>query len=57
VAIVDSAYAAYLGGPTQVTLTTSWQRSKITGILANGQTGLWIIVRQFAGNGDDGARA
>lgn len=52
-AIVNNAYAAYLAGPTQVTLTTSWQRFKLTGTLANGQTGLWIVVRQFAGNGDD----
>lgn len=52
-AIVDNAYAAYLAGPTQVTLTTSWQRFKITGTLASGQTGLWIVVRQFSGNGDD----
>jgi hypothetical protein len=34
-------------------LTTAWQRFKITGTLAGGQTGLWIVVRQFAGNGDD----
>ncbi len=53
IAIVDNAYAAYLAGPTQVTLTTSWQRFKITGTLASGQTGLWIVVRQYASNGDD----
>ncbi len=53
VAIVNNAYAAYLDGPTQVTLTTSWQRFRITGTLASGQTGLWIVVRQFAANGDD----
>ncbi len=53
VAIVNNAYAAYLAGPTQVTLTTSWHRFKITGILASGQTGLWIVVRQYATNGDD----
>lgn len=53
VAIVNNAYATYLAGPTQVTLTTSWQRFKITGTLASGQTGLWIVVRQFAANGDD----
>ncbi len=53
VAIVNNAYATYLAGPTQVTLTTSWQRFKITGTLASGQTGLWIVVRQFSGNGDD----
>jgi len=53
IAIVDNAYAAYLAGPTQITLTTSWQRFKIAGTLAAGQTGLWIVVRQFDGNGDD----
>jgi hypothetical protein len=53
VAIVDNPYAAYLAGPTQITLTTSWQRFKITGTLASGQTGLWIVVRQYAANGDD----
>jgi hypothetical protein len=53
VAIVNNAYAAYLAGPTQVALTTSWQRFKITGTLASGQTGIWIVVRQFAANGDD----
>ncbi|WP_321471509.1 carbohydrate binding domain-containing protein [uncultured Paludibaculum sp.] len=52
-AIVNNSYAAYLAGPTQVTLTTSWQRCKITGTLASGQTGIWIVVRQYAGNGDD----
>jgi hypothetical protein len=53
IAIVDNGYAAYLAGPTEITLTTAWQRFKITGTLASGQTGLWIVVRQFAGNGDD----
>jgi len=53
IAIVDNPYAAYLAGPTQITLTTSWQRFKITGTLASGQTGLWIVVRHFAANGDD----
>ena len=53
IAIVDNAYANYLAGPTQITLTTSWQRFKITGTLASGQTGMWIVVRQYAGNGDD----
>ncbi len=53
IAIVDNAYAAYLAGPAQITLTAFWQRFKITGTLAAGQTGLWIVVRQFDGNGDD----
>jgi hypothetical protein len=52
-AIVDNAYASYLSGPTQVTLTTAWQRFKITGTLASGQTGLWVVVRNFTGNGDE----
>ncbi|HPU74183.1 MAG TPA: hypothetical protein PLA43_19690 [Bryobacteraceae bacterium] len=52
-AIVNNAYTEYLAGPTQITLTTSWQRFKITGTLAAGQTGLWIVVRQYAANGDD----
>jgi hypothetical protein len=52
-AIVDNPYAAYLAGPTQITLTTSWQRFRITGTLASSQTGLWIVVRQYAANGDD----
>ena len=30
-AIVDNAYAGYLAGPTSITLTTAWQRFKITG--------------------------
>ncbi len=51
--LVDNAYAAYLAGPTQVTLTTAWQRLKIMGILASGQTGLWIVVRQYLANADD----
>jgi hypothetical protein len=53
IAIVDNAYAGYLAGPTSITLTMAWQRFRITGTLAGGQTGLWIVVRQFAGNGDN----
>ena len=52
-AIVNNAYGAYLAGPTQVTLTTSWQRFKVTGTLAGGQTGLWIVVRQYDANADN----
>ena len=53
IAVVDNPYAAYLAGPTQITLTASWQRFRITGTLASGQSGLWIVVRHFAANGDD----
>ena len=34
IAIVDNGYAGYLAGPTSITLTTAWQRFKITGTLA-----------------------
>lgn len=53
IAIVDNPYAAYQGGPSQVILTTSWQRFKITGAFASGQTGIWIVVRQYDGNSND----
>ncbi|MBI4910623.1 MAG: hypothetical protein HY820_43825, partial [Acidobacteria bacterium] len=52
-AIVDNAYATYLAGPTQVTLTAAWQRFKITGTLASGQTGLWVVVRNYSGSSDE----
>jgi len=52
-AIVNDAYGAHLTGPKQVNLTASWWLFGITGTLASGQTGLWIVVRQFSGNGDD----
>jgi len=53
IAIVDNGYTSYMAGPAQVTFTASWQRFKITDTLAAGQTGLWIVVRQYAANGDD----
>ena len=53
IAIVDNACAGYLADPTSITLTTAWQRFTVTGTLAGGQTGLWIVVRQLAGNGDN----
>jgi hypothetical protein len=53
IAIADNLYATYLAGSIQIAFTTAWQRFKITGTLASGQTGLWIVVRQSAGNGDD----
>ncbi len=43
IAIVDNGYAAYLAGPMQVKLTTTWQRFRITGTLAAGRpaSGSW----------------
>lgn len=40
-------------GSSPITLTTSWQHFKITGTLASGWPGLWIVVRRYAANGDD----
>lgn len=51
-AIVNNAYGAYLAGPTSITLTTTWQRFKITGTLAGGQTGLLVVVRNYTTNSD-----
>jgi len=34
-------------------VTTAWQRFKITGTLAGVRPDLWIVVRQFVGNGDN----
>ena len=48
---MNSGYTEYLAGPTQITLTTSWQRFKMAGTLASRQTGLWIVVRQYDANG------
>jgi len=48
-----TVHNARLAGPTPVALTFSRQRFKMTGTLASGQTGLWIEVRQYVGNGDD----
>ena len=52
-AIVNNAYTEYLAGSTQITVTASSQRFKITATLASGQTGLWIVIRNFTGNGDE----
>jgi hypothetical protein len=54
VAIVDNANAGYLAGPTSITLTSASQRFRITGTLAGGQTGLCIVVRQFASTATTG---
>ena len=38
IAILDNGWTTWLAGPTQVTLTTTWQRFKVTGTLTGGQT-------------------
>ena len=54
IAIVDNAYPSYLWSDQHNAHNLSWQRFKIAGDHrhACGQPGLWIVVRQFAGNGD-----
>jgi serine/threonine-protein kinase len=47
---------SYLSGQTRaatVVAETDCILMKISGTLPSGQTGLWIVVRQFSGNGDD----
>jgi hypothetical protein len=44
----------YLASPTRITLTTCWQRFKITtGAAGSGKIGLWIVVRQSRRQRDD----
>ena len=50
-AIVDNGWTTWLAGPTAVTLTTAWQRFKITGTMTGGATGLWVVVGQYADGG------
>ncbi|MCC6364924.1 MAG: hypothetical protein IT165_15510 [Bryobacterales bacterium] len=40
--ILDNGWTTWLVGPTPVTLTTSWQRFKVTGTMTGGATSLWI---------------
>ena len=46
--ILDNGWTTWLVGPTAVTLTTSWQRFKVTGIMSGGGTSLWIAVGHYS---------
>ena len=45
--ILDNGWTTWLVGPTAVTLTTSWQRFKVTGTMAGGATSLWVAIGHY----------
>jgi hypothetical protein len=45
--ILDNGWTTWLVGPTAVTLTTSWQRFKVTGTMTGGATALWIAIGHY----------
>jgi hypothetical protein len=45
--ILDNGWTTWLVGPTAVTLTTSWQRFKVTGTIAGGATALWVAIGHY----------
>jgi hypothetical protein len=47
IGILDNGWTTWLVGPTAVTLTTSWQRFKVTGTMTGGATSLWIAIGHY----------
>ncbi len=47
IGILDNGWTTWLVGPTAVTLTTSWQRFKVTGTTAGGATSLWVAIGHY----------
>ncbi len=45
--ILDNGWTTWLTGPTAVTLTTSWQRFKVTGAMTGGATALWVAIGHY----------
>lgn len=45
--ILDNGWTTWLVGPTAVTLTTSWQRFKVTGTMTGGATSLWVAIGHY----------
>jgi hypothetical protein len=45
--ILDNGWTTWLVGPTAVTLTTSWQRFKITATMTGGATALWVAIGHY----------
>ncbi len=48
IGILDNGWTTWLVGPTAVTLTTSWQRFKVTGAMAGGATSLWVAIGHYS---------
>ena len=45
--ILDNGWTTWLVGPTAVTLTTAWQRFKVTGTITGGATALWVAIGHY----------
>ena len=45
--ILDNGWTTWLVGPTAVTLTTSWQRFKVTATMTGGATALWVAIGHY----------
>jgi hypothetical protein len=45
--ILDNGWTTWLVGPTAVTLTTTWQRFKVTGTMTGGATSLWLAIGHY----------
>jgi len=45
--ILDNGWTTWLVGPTAVTITTSWQRFKVTGMMTGGATSLWVAIGHY----------
>ncbi len=48
IGILDNGWTTWLVGPTAVTLTTSWQRFKVTGTMTGGATSLWVAIGHYS---------
>ncbi|MBS1875406.1 MAG: hypothetical protein JSU00_19490 [Acidobacteria bacterium] len=48
IGILDNGWTTWLAGPIAVTLTTSWQRFKVSGTLTGGATSLWVAVGHYS---------
>jgi hypothetical protein len=48
IGILDNGWTTWLAGPTAATLTTSWQRFKVTGTMTGGATSLWIAIGHYS---------
>ena len=48
IGILDNGWTTWLVGPTAVTLTTSWQRFKVTGTMTGGATSLWTAIGHYS---------
>jgi len=48
IGILDNGWTTWLVGPTAVTLTTAWQRFKVTATMTGGATSLWLAIGHYS---------